>query len=264
MDILKQNLAPVTNAAWDEINEEATEIFKSILSARKFVDVDGPNGLSKGAVNTGRIEISSNKKDSVQYGINQVLPLVESRTDFSLDIWELDNANRGAEDLDLQPLEKAARAIASFEEKAIYYGLKKAAIEGLKHQSDYKATPFPDDIGELLNVLSTQKAKFRYNGIEGPYSLVVNESVYEKLTACINGYPLSKQLKTILKGSVILSPYVDDVFLVSERGGDFRLTLGQDLSIGYNFHDKKQVELYFTESFTFQCFEPAAVAVLEI
>src|SRR5699024_2060616 len=131
MDILKTSLAPITEAAWAEIYEEATDIFSSVLSARKFVDVDGPKGLDYSGVHTGRIDIESNKNDSVQYGLNRLLPLVETRAGFSLDIWELDNASRGAEDLNLENLEKAAREIASFEEKAIYYGLEKAGIEGI-------------------------------------------------------------------------------------------------------------------------------------
>lgn len=261
MNILKKPLAPLTDAAWDEINEQATEILNSVLSARKFVDVSGPHGLDYGAVHTGRIEIGSNDNDTVQYGINQVLPLVESRAGFTLDIWELDNAARGAEDIDLEPMEEAARKMAAFEEKAIYYGLENAGIKGIKNQSEHEPVEFPEGTDELLNTLSTQLAIFKRHGIEGPYSLVVSESDWERLSGQVDGYPLHKQLKHLLKGSIILSPFIDEAFLVSERGGDFRLTLGQDLSIGYHFHDKDTVELYFTESFTFQCFEPPAVLV---
>lgn len=261
MDILKKSLAPITDAAWSEINEQAIEIFESVLSARKFVDVDGPHGLDFGAVHAGRIDIASKNNDKVQYGTNRVLPLVESRVGFSLDIWELDNAARGAEDIDLEPMEEAAYEIASFEEKAIFYGLENTAIEGIKNQSDHDPVEFPDNTDELLNALSIQLAIFKRHGIEGPYSLVVNENDWERLTGQIDGYPLRKQLNLLLKGDIILSPFIDEAFLVSERGGDFRLTLGQDLSIGYNFHNKDTVELYFTESFTFQCFEPAAVVI---
>jgi len=46
--------------------------------------------------------------------------------------------------------------------------------------------------------------------------------------------------------------------LVSIRGGDMRLTLGSDLTIGFNWADAKKVHLFFTESFTFQIIEPKA------
>ena len=35
--------------------------------------------------------------------------------------------------------------------------------------------------------------------------------------------------------------------LLSTRGGDYELTVGQDLSIGYTAHDRTTVELYLTE-----------------
>lgn len=263
MDILKRDLAPIPDAAWDEINDEASDIFKSVLSARKFVDVDGPKGLDYGAVHTGRIEVASkSNNDDVKFGINQVMPLVENRRYFTLDIWELDNAARGAEDIDLSNMEKAAREIASFEERSIFYGLEQTDIGGIKHHCEHESVNLPKKSQNLLNTLSGQLTVFARNGIEGPYSLIVNEDVWERLVEQIDGYPLYKQVKNIIGGSIILSPFIEEAFLVSERGGDFRLTIGQDLSIGYSYHNKEEVELYFTETFTFQCFEPEAVLIL--
>lgn len=261
MDFLKQSLAPIPDEAWDEINDEATDILTSVLSARRFVDVDGPLGLDFGAVHTGRINADNNKKGGVHYGINQVLPLIEVRTSFTLDIWELDNASRGAEKLELDAMEEAACKLATFEENAIYHGLKKAEIPGLKKRSQYDAVDLPESTDAVLNVLSRQLALFKRNGIEGPYSLILNQDDWERLTGQLDGYPLRKQINLLLGGPLILSPFIDEAFLITKRGGDFCLTLGQDIAIGYQFHDEEKVKLYFTESFTFQCFEPAAVAV---
>lgn len=261
MDFLKKTLAPVTNEAWDQLNEEATDILTSVLSARRFIDVDGPYGLDFGAVHTGRIDTENNNKGDVHYGINQVLPLIEVRTSFTMDIWELDNASRGSEDLDWDPMEEAACKLATFEENAIYHGLEKAGIPGLKETSQYDAVELPESTDALLNALSRQLALFKRNGIEGPYSLVLNQDAWERLTGQLDGYPLRRQINSLLGGPLILSPFVDEAYLITRRGDDFRLTLGQDISIGYQFHNEEEVKLYFTESFTFQCFEPAAVAV---
>jgi uncharacterized linocin/CFP29 family protein len=51
--------------------------------------------------------------------------------------------------------------------------------------------------------------------------------------------------------------------MISSRGGDFKLTLGQDLSIGYESHTQNEVQLYLTESFVFRVIEPKALIVLE-
>jgi uncharacterized linocin/CFP29 family protein len=47
--------------------------------------------------------------------------------------------------------------------------------------------------------------------------------------------------------------------MVTRRGGDLQLILGQDLAIGYESHNQTKAKLYFTESFTFRVLEPAAV-----
>lgn len=52
--------------------------------------------------------------------------------------------------------------------------------------------------------------------------------------------------------------------MISRRGGDFLLTIGQDFSIGYTSHNKDTVELYLTESMTFQVLEPAAAVEFKV
>ena len=49
----------------------------------------------------------------------------------------------------------------------------------------------------------------------------------------------------------------------SARGGDFQLSVGQDLSIGYAGSDKETVFLYLTESFAFRVLERAAAVYLK-
>jgi len=50
--------------------------------------------------------------------------------------------------------------------------------------------------------------------------------------------------------------------LLSVRGGDYELHVGQDWSVGYLGHDRQTVELFLTESFTFRVLEPAAAVPL--
>ncbi|HZC22300.1 MAG TPA: family 1 encapsulin nanocompartment shell protein, partial [Candidatus Binatia bacterium] len=52
-------------------------------------------------------------------------------------------------------------------------------------------------------------------------------------------------------GKIIWAPAIDGAFVVTTRGGDLDLHLGQDVSIGYSSHTEKQVQLYLQESFTF-------------
>jgi uncharacterized linocin/CFP29 family protein len=261
MDILRKSLAPITKEAWDVINKQSKNVFNSVLSARRFVDIDGPKGWDFEAVSLGRLEVGPEKKGNVRYGINKVLPLVETRMSFELDMWELDNAARGAEDLNLNAMEEAAKKIAEFEENVIYKGFSKSGIKGLKESSSHKAVKYPEKVEDLPKVIAEMISQFVKSSVEGPYSLILSTDKWEALSSSVNGYPLNKIIKNLLEGKIILNPSSKDSFLVSERGGDFKLTLGQDLSVGYESHNSKNVQLYFTESFTFRVIDPAAVMI---
>ncbi len=264
MDILRKSMAPICDKAWEEINDRAKEVLTSVLSARKFVDVDGPKGWDFPALSLGRVDVPTEQNGDVQYGIHQVLPLTEARIPFELNIWELDNVARGAKDINLDNMEEAARKMAHFEEDAIYNGFKAGHIKGLKECSDHESITLPEDDDEIIQVISEGIATLKVASVEGPYSLVLNTELWQRFNSSGKGYPLRKRVERLLDGgSIIMAPYIKDAFMVSERGGDFEMVIGQDISIGYESHNQKTVQLYLTESFTFHVIDPAAVVVLK-
>ena len=76
------------------------------------------------------------------------------------------------------------------------------------------------------------------------------------------GYPVLEHLRLILEGPVVWAPAVEGAVVVSQRGGDFELVVGQDLSIGYLDHDRETVSLYLEESVTFRAAGPEAAIAL--
>lgn len=265
MDILKKEIAPITEKGWEEITTQAKKVLKSNLSARRFVDIKGPYGIDFAAVSTGRLSMPGKlRKDDINYGIREVRPLIEIRKPFELDLWELDNLERGAQDINLEPLEKAAKQVADFEEKMIYEGLHTAGIKGLEESSEHASAMLPAETADVPKYIGSQVNKLRKEGVEGPYTLVVNDDVWLELINQTEGYPLLKQLKEdVLGGNVIRHHNGEYSFLISERGGDYELTLGQDTTIGYNTHDTKTVTLFFTTSFTYRTVSPEAVIVFK-
>lgn len=264
MTILKQNLAPITTKAWDEIQEEAVKTFNSALTARRFVGIDGPKGMDFGAVNIGRLEMNEKaEKSGLRYGLHQVQPLVEVRIPFELDIWELDNIERGAPDVDLDPLTAAAKEIVKFEENAIYDGFKAASINGLRNSSEFPAINYPKKAEELPTAIAKALNQFREAAVAGPFSLILDTKKWEALAGIAKGgYPLLKQIERLIEGEIISSPNITGAYLVAQDEDAFKLTLGHDISLGYETHTTQTVRLFFSESFTFQVIEPKAVMIL--
>ena len=265
MDILKRELAPITAAAWAEIDEQATRSLKALLSARKVVDVTGPMGPDFPGVPEGRLEYPKKPaKGELTCGIHKVHHLVETRIPFELDIRELDNVVRGAKDVDLENLEKAAKQIALFEEKVVYHGLAEANIQGLKICKGDQCLTISSKPEQILEAVAHGVTTFNERSIEGPYALVVGPKLWSGMSAHVQGYPVKMQAENILGGTVVLSPYLSgdhagEAYMISMRGGDFELVIGQDLAVGYESHTAEKVKLYFTESFTFRMLETAAV-----
>lgn len=264
MNILKKVLAPITGQAWDEMEEQSERVINEYRTARKIVDVDGPRGIDFGAVSTGRLQVPSEQtKSGVNIGIREVIPLVEVRKPFTLDLWELDNASRDAGDLRLDPLEKAARQMASFEDECLYYGFDKTVAPGLIDASEAKPVRVKIETGSFLRELALQVNSLRADAVEGPYALVLPAQVWADLIGGSTTYPLNLLIREITGGTILTHHANKDIFLVSERGGDVVLHLGQEIALGYENHDKEKVNLFFTESFTYQIHGPEAVRVLQ-
>lgn len=260
MNILRRELAPITEAAWKEIDRRAKEVLQASLSGRRIVDVDGPKGWDYSGVPLGRLESPHEASmGEVGFGIRAVQPLVESRIIFELDVWELDNASRGAEAIDLTPLEESARKIAMFEEQAVYHGFADGGIKGLRECSEHERLTFSGDPSHLLESVAVGITEFARSGVDGPYVLVAGSKLWQGVSEHNQCYPLKTHLERLIGNPIILSPFLQETVLVSLRGGDLKLTLGQDFAIGYHSHDTKKVQLYFTESFTFRVLDGTAV-----
>ena len=265
-DILRRDLAPIVDAAWAEMELQCRRILKGNLSGRKVVDFRGPHGWEFAAVNLGRLDVGSGAgPGGVGWGLRKVLPLVEVRVPFKLRIWDLDDVGRGARNSDLGPLTDAARRVAAFEETAIYYGFEAGGIQGLLQTAKCPPVPLVPDRSRFaesveLALLAVQEAE-----IGGPYALVLGTEPYRWLMAGDpGGYPLVKRIRSLIHGGIHWSPVLGGGAVVSRRGGDFELTVGQDLALGYQKHGAEEVELYLTESFAFRTLEPAAAVELRL
>jgi uncharacterized linocin/CFP29 family protein len=263
MDLLKRNLAPITPEAWKQIDDEAARVLRLHLAGRKLVDVDGPHGWQHGAVNTGRLDIRHDGGLDVPWGVREVAPLIELRMPFELSIMQLDCAARGAI-LDLEAVVKAAERVARAEDNSIFNGFKAGNITGIIPASTHAAIAIPDNYADYPSAVVEATESLRRGGIDGPYALALGPECYGGLAqAAEDGYPIRERVARVLDGPIVWAPAVDGAVVLSTRGSDFELSVGQDLSIGYAAHDKDKVWLYLTESFTFRILERAAAVHLK-
>jgi uncharacterized linocin/CFP29 family protein len=264
MDLLKREKAPILPEAWKLIDDEASRVLKLHLAGRKVVDFDGPHGWKKAAVNTGRLDLLGTEPVAgVSVGRRRVVPLIEVRTPIRLDLMDLDTVARGATDPDLEQVVAAAERVARVEDLAIFHGYDAAGIQGIVPASPHAPIAVPS-AQAWPQAVAAAKEVLRQAGVDGPYALVASPKGYDELATSIDdGYPIRKRIVPSIIDELIWAPAIEHAVLLSTRGGDFELTVGQDLSIGYAYREKHEVELYLTESFTFRVLEPAAAIALK-
>ena len=265
-DLLKRDKAPITPEALAAVDAEAARVLKLNLAGRRLVDFKGPHGWQLAAVNTGRLDpcAGAGGGPDVQLSIRRAQPLVEVRVPMKISLSELDAIARGATDPDLGPVVDAAEKAAQAEDSAIFNGLAAAGIKGIIPASPHPAHKLPADVRELPVAILAARETLRQAGVSGPYALALAAPIYAQvLAAAEDGYPLAKRLtQQVLDGPLVRAPAIEGGVLLSLRGGDYELHVGQDLSVGYTAHDRQIVELYLTESFTFRTLEPAAAVAL--
>lgn len=263
MNNLYRDLAPVTEAAWEEIELEATRTFKRHIAGRRVVDVSEPGGPVAAAVSTGRLANVASPTDGVEAHLRESKPLVRLRVPFTLSRYEIDNVERGANDSDWDPVKVAAKKLAFVEDRAIFEGYAAASIEGIRSASSNKALTLPADPSEIPYVVTQAISELRLAGVDGPYSVLLSADVYTKVSETTeHGYPILEHIDRLVPGDIIWAPAIDGAFVLTTRGGDFDLQLGTDVTIGYTSHDADTVQLYLQETLTFLCYTSEASVAL--
>jgi uncharacterized linocin/CFP29 family protein len=264
MNHLYRELAPISDAGWQEIEKEAKRTLKTLLAARKLVDFVGPAGWEASAVGTGRnAAVGPPLPGPVVARLRQVMPMVELRVPFEMRRSELDAIDRGAKAPDTDPVIEAARAIAIAEDRAIFHGYQAAGIRGICEGSADAAVQLSDDYASYPVLVATALNRLRDAGVGGPFAVVLSERCYTSLTESTQaGYPVLEHVQRLVDGPLVWAPGLDGAVVMSMRGDDFQLTVGQDFSIGYVDHDAERVRLYIEESFTFWLQSPQAAVPL--
>jgi uncharacterized linocin/CFP29 family protein len=252
MNNLHRELAPISDAAWLQIEQETSRTLKRYLAGRRVVDVHGPAGSALSAVGTGHLRSIAAPAKGVVSRQRQAVPLVELRVPFDLERIMIDDVERGANDSDWQPAKDAARKLAFAEDRAIFEGYDAAAIVGVRQGTSNPKKSLPADVRKYPQTFAEAISQLRLVGVNGPYSILLGSDAYTELAETSDyGYPVLEHVKRLVDSAIIWAPAIDGAFVVTTRGGDLDLHLGQDASIGYLSHTETHVRLYLQETFTF-------------
>jgi uncharacterized linocin/CFP29 family protein len=263
MNNLHRELAPISEAAWADLEEETTRTLKRYLAGRCVVDVHGPGGVGLSAVGTGHLKAIEAPGDGVLARQREVKALVEVRVPFELDRQQIDDVERGSADSDWQPAKDAAQKIAYAEDRAIFEGYAAAGIGGIRQGTSNPIQTLPADVRQYPDAIAQALSQLRLVGVNGPYAVLLGADAYTALAETSdNGYPVLEHVRKLVKDGIIWAPSLAGAFVLTTRGGDFALHIGQDVSIGYLGHTDNVVRLYLQETLTFLLLTTEAAVAL--
>jgi uncharacterized linocin/CFP29 family protein len=263
MNNLHRELAPISDAAWAQIEEEASRTLKRYLAGRHVVDLHGPSGVALSAVGTGHLHNIGAPADGIIARQRDVKPLVELRVPFELDRQMIDDVERGANDSDWQPVKDAAKKIAFAEDGAIFEGYAGGGIEGIRQGTSNPVETLPSDVRNYPDAIAHAVNQLRLVGVDGPYSALLSADAYTALAEARDyGDPVLEHVRRLIDGEIVWAAAITGAFILTTRGGDFDLHIGQDISIGYSSHTDTAVRLYLQETFTFLLLTAEAAVAL--
>ena len=202
MNNLHRELAPISDSAWAQIEEETSRTLKRYLAGRRVVDVKGPAGTALSAVGTGHLRTIAAPAKGIVARQREVKALVELRVPFELDRQAIDDVDRGANDSDWQPAKDAARQIAFAEDAAIFEGYAAAGIGGIRAGTSNPIMTLPADVREYPDAIAQSLSQLRLVGVNGPYSVLLGADAYTALAETSDhGYPGAGARQAACQGS---------------------------------------------------------------
>jgi len=153
--------------------------------------------------------------------------------------------------------------MAFAEDRAIFEGYPAACIGGIRQGTSNPIITMPADVRRYPDAIAQALNQLRLVGVNGPYSVLLSADAYTALAETRdNGYPVLEHVKKLVKDEIIWAPAITGAFVLTTRGGDFDLHIGQDVSIGYLSHTDNVVRLYLQEALTFLMLTAEAAVAL--
>ena len=264
MDLLSRDCAPLADEIWREITDAAVDAARDMLTARRFLEIEGPFGVGLTTIELGNDDYCRTPAEGEAGAVlGRALSVPMLRKSFRLSIRRVAAHLQYGQPLDLSPVENAAEAVAAREEEFIYYGQPDFGLQGLLNAEDRLAATGGDwsDVDQALNDVLAAVTRLDEAGFRGPYALALEPALYNGLFRRYPGTDMLQleHLKRLCTKGIYKAP-IQGGAVIDPRVG--KIILGQDLAAGYASQDGIHYQLYLTESLVFRLDDPRAVCTI--
>ncbi|MBN2870916.1 MAG: encapsulin [Campylobacterales bacterium] len=263
MKFLNRETSPISSAVWSQIDAVFTPLLSQRLKLRSLVGFT-PVAFETDAIATGNLT-SLASSEHLSMSIREPVRMVEIRYGFDLPKSVVEDFKRDKSDFDDTVFKHVANRFSAVENSLILEGVKEAQIEGILNNIPRKPIHAKNTKG-LIDAVASMIAAFGAEFVEGPYKLVLSTATLIKMVGeSEGGVSVKSRLESLLGANffVVCESIGDDrILALSQRGGDFALYNGLDVSIGFSEEKEDAYALFMTESCTFRILNPEAALLI--
>ena len=222
MNNLHRELAPVSSAAWAQIEEEAARTLKRHLAGRRVVDVNGPSGDACSAVGTGHL--AGDRGTAAGRPGPAAAGRPADRTPGAVPGGPGGRGRRGAGRAGLRLAAGQGRRPADRVRRGPGHlrGLPGGADPGHPAATSNPPMTLPADVLNYPEAIAEALRHLREAGVNGPYSVLLSADAYTAVSETRDhGYPIHEHIKRLISGEIIWAPAIEGAFVLTTRGGDF-------------------------------------------
>lgn len=269
MDFLGRQKFDKDTTLWPIIDEIVVRVAQTFLNARKIIEIDGPYGLSLQHFGSDEIMLSEpTDKAILNMSYVKSTPLVLLYSPFVLTSRELDVFVSQGIRPTFKSLVEAVRTIAQKEDNLIFNGSSDIGLTGIFTNPDSPSIKLKnwDTIGNAFNSIIEAVEKLDNAGFHGPYGLVLNPSLYNKI---FRKYPDSElteinHIQTLVTGGIIKGTNLKTDGALVQVGKEFlSIVIGQDLSAGFETILDRSYKFSLSESIALKITDPEAICILK-
>ena len=256
--------SPLPPEVWDALDETAVEAARARLTARRFLDIEGPFGLGLTAIEVGDdAPLPGADSDAADMALGQAVGVPIIRRSFALSTRRVAAYLDNNQPIDLSPIEDAAEAVADREEDLVYHGQPAFNLYGLLTHPQRQQLAGGDwaDLSRALDDVLAAATRLDDAGFRGPYALALEPALYNGLFRLYPGSDVQQlqHLKSLCTSGIYKAP-IRGGALIDPRVGV--LIVGQDLRTGYDSQDGIHYRLFMTETLVLRIDDPAAVCTI--
>lgn len=260
---LNRDKSPFPEDLWERLDRAAADAARTVLTARRFLDVDGPYGLGLTALEVGDETVQPADREDAVAVVGRAIPMPQLAKSFRLSVRRVVSALEGRQPLDLGPAAEAAEAVARREEHLIYHGQPDLHLFGLLTAPGTLRVQGGDWTDPEAPVESSIRAitELDRRGFRGPYALVAAPELYNGLFRHYSGTELTqlRHLSHIFERGIYKAP-IEGAVAIDPRAAI--IVVGLDLHTGFRGSDGVYFDLYLTESVALKLEEPQAVCAI--